>query len=147
MGDSFLLFFSLRAPDANSDSRKILTAQAGNDGIHTLVSARAASLPKTNLAQGQVDVVMDDEEVVEGNLEFLHQQMHGLAARVHKGSRFGDDDFVAIYVASTHSGPTLLSVDMDALESSEAADAAKADIVACSSISLSGIAQSHDKFH
>ena len=59
--------------DAYSDTRKILASKLSDDRFNPFMSTGAAALADADFAQGEVKVITDDQEVIEGDIEPLYQ--------------------------------------------------------------------------
>ena len=78
-----------RPPYANPDPGDVPASQCGNDGLNAPVSSCAPRWPDAYPAQGQVHVVVYDEQVAEGYGEAGGEIRQGLSAVVHKGAWLG----------------------------------------------------------
>ncbi len=62
-----------RPSDAYPKTEKILTPQPGNDGINPFMTARATTLANTDFTQGEVKVIVNDDEIIEVDIELFYQ--------------------------------------------------------------------------
>ena len=75
---------------ADAQPREILPAQKADDRAHAVVCARAALFAHAQLAQRQVDVVVDQKQVIHLRLIPRNQLRHALAGEVHKRLRLDE---------------------------------------------------------
>ncbi|MPM98489.1 hypothetical protein SDC9_145677 [bioreactor metagenome] len=89
-----MLFQILAVAAANTDAhaRKIPAAQAGDNGAHAVVRARAAFLADTEGADGQFDVVIQHDEPLHRALIEMQQRLDTIAGEIHIGGRFHQND-------------------------------------------------------
>ena len=59
--------------NAYPKAREVLASQFGDGGANPFVSTRATTLTKADFTQGEVKVIMDDEEVVGAGIELTYQ--------------------------------------------------------------------------
>src|SRR5262245_56389126 len=75
--------------DAQPRSGKILRSQFLNDRLQALLAARAPSGANANLAEGQRQIIADDEDRrALSDLVLFYQRGGGGPAQVHEGLRF-----------------------------------------------------------
>src|SRR5882724_570702 len=74
---------------AESHSRELLSAQAFNDRLQSLLSARASPRPHSNHPEGECDIIAGNEQI--SRLPFavsVEQGTNRVAAQIHVGLRF-----------------------------------------------------------
>jgi hypothetical protein len=77
----------------------------------------------------------------------VHQTSYGFAAEIHKRPRLSQQQLLTPYFANAHSSLALPVVKADGMKLSKVIQAQKADIVAITGISLTGIAQPDNELH
>ena len=75
--------------NAHTNSREVLAPQMSDNRPHPFVPPRASALPDAYLAQGEIEIVVDNEEVFCGEAVAAHKRRHRLPTQVHKRSGFG----------------------------------------------------------
>lgn len=72
-------------PNAQPQTPEVGAAKLGGDISHAIVAAVAATLLEPNLAWGNVEFVVDHENLLRGDLVKPRQRSNGGARVVHKG--------------------------------------------------------------
>ena len=91
--------FAPRLADAHAKPREILVAQLADDRAHAVVRAGAAALAHAQLAERQVEVVVDDEQVLERRALARENLAHGDARQVHVRRRLDEHQVEAVVLA------------------------------------------------
>jgi len=104
-----------RAPDAYPQAGKTLIAQYSRRGNHTAVSSGTALLADTNAAERKVKIVMNHDEIFVFDRKITKQALERLAASVHVGLRFDQQDFFTVPIPFPYESFVLLSRDGDAV--------------------------------
>ncbi len=104
----------------------------------------AAAGAEAELAQWQIEVVINHNQV--GCLDFVsaHQGSNRLAAEIDEGHRFSQDDFNVGYFTAADLRMALASVCFDRIELGQMIYAAIADIVAVLSINSARVTQTNN---
>jgi hypothetical protein len=80
--------------DAQPDPEKI-RAEMGLDGAQAVMAGMAAALLDFQLTGGEVELVVENYDIIDGNLEELGAFGDGLAGEVHEGLGFQEKGFRA----------------------------------------------------
>ena len=81
-----------RAADAEAHPQVVLAAERGARRAQAVVAALAAAALEPQVAIGQVDVVVDDDEPLERDLVERGDRIHRAARLVHERARLGEHD-------------------------------------------------------
>jgi hypothetical protein len=100
------------------------------DRADAVMPGRAAALLHPHLAEFQVDLVIQHDQIVEVELVELHRGLHGAAAVVHVGLRPQDQRLVARQRALGREAMELFAGRRKAMAASDRARRHEADIVA-----------------
>src|SRR5215475_6850047 len=89
------VIYGMVGGDAQTQPRKILPSQFLNDRLQPFLAARAPSGANANLAEGQRQVVADDEDRrALPDLVLVDQRGDGDSAQVHEGLRLDQQNFL-----------------------------------------------------
>jgi hypothetical protein len=68
--------------------------------MNPLVTAIASSLPKTKLARREIEVIVNNDEIFEGDAEGLGGFLNHLSAQIHIRERFEKSNLLIIEQSS-----------------------------------------------
>ena len=89
-----LRLLTIRPSDTDPDPDEFLIPDMLHNGIDAFMPAGTPAQADADSAQWQVEVVVDDNQVLQLHFEFTDQAADALAAVIHKGLRFGEDDIM-----------------------------------------------------
>ncbi len=132
---------------ANTETQawEVFCAKLFYCGRHAALSAWPASRADADSAEGQVKIIVSDEQVFKGNLVEVQQSLHGLAREIHKGLWLGEDDLPLFVKSRDHNGfglqlhSTRIQADGDVVNEHEA------DIVAGVFVFAARVAEADDE--
>ena len=96
------LTFSVFVADADAQARVGRSAEELLDVLQAVVATGAAGGAQADGAEGEVDVVADNQEVVEGKVEFLLPVADGVAAQIHIRRRLEQVELAALVADDGH---------------------------------------------
>src|SRR6185369_8251191 len=135
------------AADADAEAGEALRAEGLDDRAHAVVGAGRAARLDAQLADGEIDFVENDHQIV-GRIEIrVHQQPHRIAGKIHVRQRLGHLHRAAADAALAGHRLLFVSADLDAELLREGVDDHPARVVARSGVTLSRIAEADDEFH
>jgi len=117
------------SPDAYPDPDKVLAAQFIDYRVYPFLSPGTASPAQAHFTQWQVKVIVNDDNVIKGNMKLFCQPTDRTATQIHVGLGSGQYHLVTSYLAGANSGQTLLSGKSDTLLFGQVPKAVKAHIV------------------
>src|SRR3954451_24049000 len=85
-----------RLADADAQTRELLIAQLADDRAHPIVRARTALLAHAQLAKGQIEVVVNNEQIVEWRTLAREPLAHRRARLVHVSHGLDEDQVEAV---------------------------------------------------
>lgn len=135
------------ATDAEAESGETFATALGGDILEPVMSACRSFGAHTKRSEGECDIVTYDEYVIERNLLGLHPVADGIAREVHV--RVGLENFENLVFESEFAGRSIaIFMQLGIVSLCEGICYAKSDVVTCSVIFFSDIAESDDeKFH
>ena len=157
LGDLFFLLFGELAQheidlpplrefvaDADAETRPLLAFEQLGDILQAVVSAVAAGGAQAEGAEGEVDVVADDEDVVQLDAELLLPVADGVAAQVHICGRLEQVELAAFVAYERHVAVAAgLENDIGCL--SPGIQYHKADVVSRGGVFGTDVAESDDQ--
>lgn len=78
--------------DADADSFERFAFEVRDDALHPVMAAARTTWTETDFALGNIHVVVDDDEVFQGDVIVVHQGTDEVARKVHEGLGLGEDD-------------------------------------------------------
>ena len=109
------------------------------------MGARAAGLAHAQAAQGQVDVVIDDQQVFQGTLVPLQKLRHALAGEVHEGLRLADHQAAALQGGFGQQAAALFPREAHPQAAGKHVGHFKAHVVPGVGVLQARVAQAHDE--
>src|SRR5262245_47143560 len=89
-------------PDADLDAADLVRPERLNEGTHAVVTARAAVHPNADLAERQVEIVEDDDEVRGAEVELPADARQRRPGQVHEGAELDEVERFAVPPAGRH---------------------------------------------
>ena len=132
---------------ADAQPREILPAQKADDRAHAVVRARAALFAHAQLAQRQVNVVVDQEQVIHLRLIPRNQLRHALAGEVHKRLRLDEHQLFPADEALADLPVHRVFGELNMVLFAEHVNHVEADVVPCSGVFPARIAQTDHNEH
>src|SRR5919205_894581 len=133
--------------DADAKAHELVRAERRDDVLQALLAAARTSLPQTYRAEGERDVVADDEKVAR-SLEpraLLRETRDRLAAQVHVGLRLYQLDRAAFQIGATDERPALGALNNRVRLPRQKVDEHEAEVVARPLVTLARIAEADDE--
>jgi hypothetical protein len=126
-----------RSTDADPQAAEVTSAKSGNDVAQAVVAAVAAAFTLAHLAQGQIEIIVDDEQAVGGRSPALDRLHDELAAVVHEAERQDQ-------ARSTHGNRDEAGLWSQAKQLDGARDGAGTEVVACALVLTLCVAEPDD---
>ena len=104
-----LLSLSEIVAHTDTEARPLAGLEEFFDIAQSVVAAVAAVAAQADRTERKVDVVADDEQVIQGDLQFLEPVADGVAAEVHVGRGLEEMEFPAGSERSVRSASTKVS--------------------------------------
>ena len=98
-------------------------------------------------SEGEIDLVMDDDEVCYGRIAFAQNQRDGRSALVHVGPGLGEEDCFGIDAPRADEGMIFIPDFVDGQQTGKFIRCHETGIVACTLIFSARISKSDDNFH
>jgi hypothetical protein len=130
--------------DAEAQAGVLVGAEALGDALQTVVAALASGGLHAQGAQGQGDVVADHQQPLEVYLLLLDPVAHGVAAEVHVGRGFEENEFVASQPHLSH-GSVALVLKHGSGFCRQRVDHAESYVVAGTDVFVAYVAESCDE--
>src|SRR5579871_3045008 len=112
-----------------------------------VMAAMSAAGSKAQLAQRQVDIVADHQQIGEDRLVEVNDLANALTAQVHEGLGLDEENLLAILVELGDPGLKAILKTAHSRATGQAVHHHEADIVPRVRVPPAGIAQAYDDFH
>ena len=90
--EDIILCLSGSAAHAHPDARYVIRLQTVYDRLNSPVSAGTASLPNSNLSEGEIDLIVDEQGAFRGNPVVGSKSLYCVSGIVHEGLGLGEQN-------------------------------------------------------
>ena len=136
-----------RTPDANAHARKFLRPDVREKRLDAVVTARASLAPQADRTNGNVHIIMHDDQFLRRELIPIEQRSERAAALVHIGQRLDEQYLFRADAPLSYQRIELFAPGIDAKLLSQGIDEHKAYIVLRMCILCPGIPETGNDLH
>ncbi len=136
-----------RSSNAHLQSQEVIPAHVLDDRTHSLMSSVSSPLFETKPAEGEIQIIMNDDEIFHFEVEKVGHLFDRFSTSIHERHWFGQDDLPGVDPSRPVEGAETSGADRNVVRLGDTIDDLESNIVPAHSILGSRITQAHDDLH